>query len=89
MVPSLDNLNGYVAFNKRLVAFLIESYPEIQDQIATPTSLIQLSHPQEMISKKNNGNDDILMFSHQASRLNIEEYYVNKKKPKKLEVIYP
>jgi hypothetical protein len=86
---TLDDLNSYISFNKKLVGFLIEHQSQVKILYSPTKSPTYLNQPQQffMFGSKHD-RTEVILFQHQLNHPNFEEYYVNKRKPKRLEVEY-
>lgn len=84
---TLDELNSFVSFNKNLINFLIEHQSQVKIQYSPTKSPIPLSYSQPVFTLGSpQASGEVFMFQHQLNKLNFDEYYVNKRKPKRLEV---
>lgn len=72
-----DHLNGFVNFNKKIISTLVLAQPQSEF----------LTENNNLVFNNGYDGDEILVFGHQANRLTFEEFYLNKRKPQKLEEI--
>ena len=81
-----DPTNSFISFNKKLVAYLVQEQSASGDSKSMELQTHSPTPSQKLVFNNGYDNDELLIFQYQASRLNFEEYYINKRKPQKLDV---
>ena len=79
-----DQINCFISFNKKIISSLVLEQPHF-----SPPKQFDLFGPPQQGLIFNNGydNDELLIFQYQSNYQNFEEYYINKRKPQKLDVV--